>query len=193
MNGGPAGPGAKPQMLVCYLCGQQFGSKSLPIHQPQCYKKKMAEWKNNPPETRGPKPQNPANLDLNAPTKITMGNANEIEDFNKQQFGDFKQQLAQCNNCGRKFLPDRLVVHLRSCKPGASGGGSKPVDKDFSPKSDSSPTPAREKVCPPSRERTCGRGWRRHRCRPCWRSRRCWPPRGFASALGGHVLNARPE
>ena len=28
-----------------------------------------------------------------------------------------KQQLLPCENCGRRFAPDRLPVHLRSCKP----------------------------------------------------------------------------
>ena len=28
-----------PQMLVCYICGKEFGSKSIKIHEPQCLKK----------------------------------------------------------------------------------------------------------------------------------------------------------
>lgn len=28
-----------------------------------------------------------------------------------------KSQLLPCNNCGRRFAPDRLPVHQRSCKP----------------------------------------------------------------------------
>ena len=42
-----------------------------------------------------------------------------------------KAQLIPCGNCGRKFAPDRLPVHQRSCKPktgqepvaATSGGG----------------------------------------------------------------------
>ncbi len=30
-----------------------------------------------------------------------------------------------CKNCERTFLPDRLVIHLRSCKPG------KPLKKRY--------------------------------------------------------------
>lgn len=29
-----------------------------------------------------------------------------------------KLQLVECENCGRRFQPDRLMVHQRSCKPG---------------------------------------------------------------------------
>lgn len=33
---GPGGPVVMRGMLICYMCGQQFGSKSFPIHVPQC-------------------------------------------------------------------------------------------------------------------------------------------------------------
>ncbi len=29
--------GGKPAMLMCYLCGREFGTRSLPIHVPQWY------------------------------------------------------------------------------------------------------------------------------------------------------------
>lgn len=32
-----------------------------------------------------------------------------------------KALLIPCNNCGRKFAPDRLPVHLKSCKEPAGG------------------------------------------------------------------------
>jgi hypothetical protein len=110
--------GEKPQMLVCYLCGQQFGSASLGIHAPQCYQKKMIDWQRAEPGKRGPKPKDPATVDLTVPMSR--------DEFNNQQFSQFTENLAQCHNCGRKFLADRLEVHLRSCKPGAAGA-SKPV------------------------------------------------------------------
>eukprot|EP00667_Euglena_gracilis_P003429 EG_transcript_3437 len=149
LGGKPAS--AKPALLVCYLCGQQFGSSSLPIHQPQCYSRKLTEWKNGDKGTRGPKPRNPADTDVQAPSKITGRNAEQIEEFNRQQFSDFTQQLAQCHNCGRKFFPDRLQVHLRSCKPDASAGGSKPVNgSNFQPTSrPKSPSPDRTKGIKP--------------------------------------------
>ena len=37
------------------------------------------------------------------------------------------QQLIPCQNCGRTFFPDRIVVHQKSCKgkvTPSSGGGS---------------------------------------------------------------------
>ena len=44
-----------------------------------------------------------------------------------------KAQLLPCENCARRFAPDRLPVHQRSCKPkgggagGSSGGSSAPA------------------------------------------------------------------
>eukprot|EP01063_Lacrimia_lanifica_P014929 TRINITY_DN2151_c0_g1_i4.p1 TRINITY_DN2151_c0_g1~~TRINITY_DN2151_c0_g1_i4.p1 ORF type:complete len:885 (+),score=216.08 TRINITY_DN2151_c0_g1_i4:120-2657(+) len=117
--------GAKPEMLVCYLCGQQFGSSSLAIHQPQCYQKQLVWWKNNDPATRGPKPKDPATYAGSAQNAGTSGMSKE--EYNAQQFDNYNSNLAACPNCGRTFAPDRLPVHLRSCNPGNSGGGSKPV------------------------------------------------------------------
>lgn len=60
------GPGRamnRPKSLVCYLCGQGFGTASLAIHQPQCHRKKLAQWEVGDPRTRGPKPVDPAPRD----------------------------------------------------------------------------------------------------------------------------------
>jgi hypothetical protein len=40
-----------------------------------------------------------------------------MEKYNEDAFQDWKEKaLEACPNCGRTFLPDRLQVHLRSCK-----------------------------------------------------------------------------
>ena len=47
------------------------------------------------------------------------------EQMNDAAWQNAKEQLIPCENCARRFAPDRLPVHQRSCKPkgGASGGG----------------------------------------------------------------------
>ena len=41
-----------------------------------------------------------------------------MKEYNDEAFKDWNEKaLVPCENCGRTFLPDRLVVHLRSCKP----------------------------------------------------------------------------
>ena len=40
-------------------------------------------------------------------------------EYNEKAFSKFDTEaLVQCKNCQRTFLPDRLVIHARSCKPG---------------------------------------------------------------------------
>ncbi|KEG10669.1 hypothetical protein DQ04_03441060 [Trypanosoma grayi] len=112
------GPAFKPQLRVCYLCGQQFGSASIGIHIPQCYTKKVAQWEVSDPATRGRKPKHPDTVNW-------KGEGISQEKLNDDQFHEFTANLVPCRECGRKFLPDRLVVHLRSCKGGGGGGGGR--------------------------------------------------------------------
>lgn len=44
-------------------------------------------------------------------------NSNAMKEYNDKA-------LDACPNCARTFLPDRLLVHLKSCK--GNGVGSKP-------------------------------------------------------------------
>ena len=47
-----------------------------------------------------------------------------MEEFNNEAFKDYNEKaLAKCPNCPRTFLPERLEVHLRSCKGAQSKGG----------------------------------------------------------------------
>jgi hypothetical protein len=139
------GSGQAPNFVICYLCGRQFGSASIDFHRPQCYLKKMIEWQRADPAIRGPKPMTPeehekmmkarvasvgaAGGGYPGASKFTGGassrRAHEIEIYNQIQMDTFNEtSLAPCPNCGRTFLPDRLQVHLRSCKPGHT---AKPV------------------------------------------------------------------
>ena len=45
--------------------------------------------------------------------------------MNELAWENAKSQLIPCENCGRKFAPDRLDVHLRACKPKPGQGPSK--------------------------------------------------------------------
>ncbi|CBH18750.1 hypothetical protein, conserved [Trypanosoma brucei gambiense DAL972] len=137
-----AGPGSRPQFLFCYLCGQQFSRVSLPIHQPQCYVKKLIEWERMDPLKRGPRPMSPKsheeNLKAMPAVEQSIGKGadkgtelagRELDRFNELQIEHFnKNMLLKCETCGRTFLPDRLEVHQRSCKPG-SASASRPVGR----------------------------------------------------------------
>nr|CCC96141.1 unnamed protein product [Trypanosoma congolense IL3000] len=136
-----SGAASRPRFLFCYLCGRQFSRASLPIHTPQCYVKKLIEWERMDHSVRGPRPVSPKSHEENLKTmpkadhltrRTQMDKKSpelDIARFNELEFEHFnKNMLLKCDNCGRTFLPDRLEVHRRSCKPGRAGA-SKPVSR----------------------------------------------------------------
>jgi hypothetical protein len=70
---------------------------------PQCRQKLEAENARLPKHLRRKIPD--------APPEIKPGQTQS-----DAAFETFNQNLAECERCGRTFLPDRLEVHLRSCK-----------------------------------------------------------------------------
>ena len=44
----PKGPAQRPKMIMCYICGREYGSMSLPIHIKTCTKKWENEQKSLP-------------------------------------------------------------------------------------------------------------------------------------------------
>ena len=97
----------KPKALMCFICGREFGTNSLEIHIKQC------EKKNN---FKTPIPDNYNQLfdKINSGQKLKP---EDYEGFNNKANDEYKDKsLLPCPNCERRFLPDRLEVHLRSCK-----------------------------------------------------------------------------
>ena len=110
--------GAPPAMLVCYICGRQFGSSSLSIHEPQCIKKWEAENANLPPEQRRKRPKKPEAVGGGG------GAASSVDAANEVAYAAYESNQSPCPNCGRTFNADRLPVHLRSCKAGSKNAAS---------------------------------------------------------------------
>ena len=54
---------------MCYICGREFGTRSIKIHIPQCQKKWENEQMKLPKKQRRPPPSAPAEFD-----KIISGN-----------------------------------------------------------------------------------------------------------------------
>ncbi|KAG0579527.1 hypothetical protein KC19_4G104800 [Ceratodon purpureus] len=118
-------------MLVCYLCSREFGSKSLPIHIPQCQKKWLQEEEQKPKKDRRPLPLPPA-----AEQPITTGggapSAQAIDDFNDEARAAFEASLEQCPNCQRRFVPKALTHHSKAC---TSKNPAKPAGTGLTPMS----------------------------------------------------------
>eukprot|EP00347_Sterkiella_histriomuscorum_P001028 403373615 len=112
----------RPKTVMCYICGREFGTTSIEIHLKSCKKKWDIEQQQKPPKERRPCPEAPKNFD-----EILTGSGNggvsaqKLEEYNNDAYKNYNEKVLEpCPNCGRTFLPDRLQVHLRSCK----GSGS---------------------------------------------------------------------
>eukprot|EP00058_Branchiostoma_floridae_P024438 XP_002609928.1 hypothetical protein BRAFLDRAFT_85876 [Branchiostoma floridae] len=101
----------RPATVVCYICGREFGTKSISIHEPQCMKKWHIENDQLPKSMRRPEPKKPE------VRPITASGSYDIDAMNEAAWQAAQANLVPCPICGRTFLPDRLVVHQRSCKP----------------------------------------------------------------------------
>lgn len=98
----------KRRPVICYLCGRQFGTKSISIHEPQCLKKWHAENDKLPRHLRRTEPKKPDVIQ-------TADGGIDLDALADAAWQSHLEQLIACANCGRKFNPDRLEVHSRSC------------------------------------------------------------------------------
>ncbi|XP_064451882.1 zinc finger protein 474 isoform X2 [Mirounga angustirostris] len=112
----PVIPSRRPGFRVCYICGREFGSQSIAIHEPQCLEKWRVENSKLPKHLRRPEPSKPQPLG-------GSGSYN-LQAVNEAALQSSRSQLLPCESCGRTFLPDRLPVHQRSCKPKGDGPGA---------------------------------------------------------------------
>ena len=103
---------------MCYICGREFGSQSLGIHEPQCLEKWRAEQQLLPPGQRAK--QEPVR------TRVLDGAAG-LDAVNEAARESLLANMVGCEFCGRRFSGgDRLAVHQRSCsaeKPAAAVPG----------------------------------------------------------------------
>uniref|UniRef100_A0A8C5X730 C2HC/C3H-type domain-containing protein n=1 Tax=Malurus cyaneus samueli TaxID=2593467 RepID=A0A8C5X730_9PASS len=91
----------RPPTVICYLCGRE----------PQCLKKWHQENDNLPKHLRRPEPKKPEVRTVQAKGFY------DLDALNEAAWTSSQAQLVPCDICGRTFLPDRLIVHQRSCKP----------------------------------------------------------------------------
>lgn len=109
----PVIPSRRPGFPVCYICGREFGSQSIAIHEPQCLEKWRIENSKLPKHLRRPEPIKPQPLGGSG--------SYDLQAANEAAFQSSQAQLLPCESCGRTFLPERLLVHQRSCKPRDEG------------------------------------------------------------------------
>ncbi|KAM6109737.1 zinc finger protein 475 [Phoenicopterus ruber ruber] len=124
----PVIPPRRPCFRVCYICGREFGSQSISIHEPQCLEKWRVENDQLPRHLRRPEPRKP---------EVLTGGSCMLTAENEAAYHSAQAHLLPCGNCGRTFLPDRLIVHQKSCRGGSSGVG---LSSSSTPKSGKGPS-----------------------------------------------------
>eukprot|EP00659_Diplonema_papillatum_P005473 gene5473-8334_t len=115
-----------PELLVCYLCGRQFGTKSLAVHAGQCHSKKLYEWTNCDKNYRGSLPVDPVEAGVlvveggkHALSHRVPAHASAAADraaWNAKQQKKFENSHPTCRTCNRKFRPEVLASHAAKCK-----------------------------------------------------------------------------
>ena len=111
----PTGDTQQKRTVTCYICGRDFGSTSVAIHEPQCLKKWHVENDKLPPSQRRKEPQRPEVIYTRDPE---TGNAVQADTaaMAEASWKSHLRQLIPCKHCGRTFNPDRVNIHERSCK-----------------------------------------------------------------------------
>ncbi len=112
-------PGQRPRGLICPLCGREYGTASLEIHMKSCRVKFELAQQDLPKNQRRSADKIIASYNANnarMAAACSGGGGYNFDELNNQAFDTFnKEALVPCENCGRTFLPDRLIVHQRSC------------------------------------------------------------------------------
>jgi hypothetical protein len=121
----------RPPAVVCYICGREYGTKSILIHEPQCLKRFETENRKLPVNERRPLPRKSIMHTAKAPqqhkeaTGATCiveqcGNREVLlataEDYFQYCYQEWEKDLVPCKKCGRKFAPERHVKHAPRCK-----------------------------------------------------------------------------
>jgi hypothetical protein len=132
MGGGSAyEEGLKPLALMCYLCGREFGTKSLDIHQKSCVKKRTDEQKALPKDQRIKRPEPP-----DAERFPKGPDAAEISAYNDEAMRIYNGQMPSCPYCQRTFATQEILeTHLKSCK--TAHDDADVASKDYKPPSES--------------------------------------------------------
>ena len=130
-----------PRTVVCYICGREFGTSSIGIHESQCIRMWRVKNDNLPPNIRRLTPKKPEVFpSLNGGV---FASANDLQRYNEEANKAAQAQFVTCEHCGRTFRPDRLPVHQRNCN--LDSPANPPKDKKVVPPAEQCATSSRSK------------------------------------------------
>ena len=88
-----------PTFVTCYICGRDFGTRSIGIHLPKCREKWEAQQEKLPKSERREGPQPPENFQRILNGEVT---GKELMKINQKAAEDYKNEVLEpCSNCGR--------------------------------------------------------------------------------------------
>lgn len=107
----------RPPAVICYICGREYGTASISIHQKQCLEMLRKENSELPPHLQRSEPMKPQ-LTIESAQAIrgTKSGCYDLSAINCAAFAALQVQYVPCEVCGRTFLPESLQVHARSCR-----------------------------------------------------------------------------
>jgi hypothetical protein len=114
MQGGGFNRGSMPRTLVCYICGREYGTRSLGIHLKTCIKKWHMANEQKDRKDRRPIPQCPPALFKLLDKKTVSGL--DLKEYNEEAYDNYNTAvLVACENCGRTFSDTALRHHRGAC------------------------------------------------------------------------------
>ena len=120
----------KPPTVVCYICGREYGSKSIAIHEPQCLKKFNIQNNKLPIKDRLPLPKKKKSVAIvrqysREEIVVVSGRmaasgspgrtGDMVQRYFENCYSEFKKDLVPCKKCGRTFAPERHHIHEPNC------------------------------------------------------------------------------
>lgn len=122
----------KPTSVVCYICGQKYGTHSISIHEPQCLKKFNAQNDKLPISERLPLPkkrgsvarvllrEEEALIVAREPRREYMQDEvapreELVQRYLESCYSEFEKELVPCKKCGRTFASARHRTHEPNC------------------------------------------------------------------------------
>lgn len=125
----PQMPSRKPDLELCYICGREYGSNSISIHEPQCLRKFNSLNAKLPIHERLPLPKRKKSSGVarvllredtvvsSFPGEVRNVDPQEdlVQDFFDHCYSEFERDLVPCKKCGRTFAPERHIKHEPNC------------------------------------------------------------------------------
>ncbi|BFZ04596.1 hypothetical protein BsWGS_07635 [Bradybaena similaris] len=107
----------RPPAVICYICGREYGTASISIHQKQCLELLRKENSGLPPHLQRSEPMKPQlTIESFQAIRGTKSGCYDLSAINGAAFAALQVQYVPCEVCGRTFLPESLQVHARSCR-----------------------------------------------------------------------------